>query len=185
MDKSKLRRELSSHIASFSEEYVSSSDRAIFERLLALPELNAAKRVFAYCSVGREVDTKALINHCFERGIPLALPRTERNRRMSFAPVASLNELFPSAFGIPEPDKTLPALVPTSEDIIIVPALCYDALCYRLGHGGGYYDRFLEGCPAFTVGLCREALLCGAVPREAHDLPVSAVITEKKIARPV
>ena len=72
-----------------------------------------------------------------------------------------------------------------SDFLILVPALCYDRLCRRLGQGGGYYDRYLAGYGGATVGLCREGLLQEAVPVEAHDRPVDCVLTEREtILRP-
>ena len=74
---------------------------------------------------------------------------------------------------------------PESGDMIIVPALCFDRQGYRLGQGGGYYDRWLELHPElFSVGLCRERFLQERVPREAHDMRVRCVATEKEAARP-
>ena len=56
--------------------------------------------------------------------------------------------------------------------MVLVPAVCYDRSRFRLGQGGGYYDRYLSGYGGATVGLCRDALLLERVPRERHDLPV-------------
>lgn len=185
MTKSKLREELKLRIAELPESYVAKSSSAIFQRLLSLPEFINAGRIFAYFSVDREIDTLALIDHCLLNNIPLALPRTEANRQMSFALIDSADSLKKSAFGIPEPDKALPCVSPKQGDLIVVPALCYDERGFRLGHGGGYYDRFLSGCRAETVGLCRQALLCPTLPTQPHDIPVKILITEQKTARPV
>ena len=75
--------------------------------------------------------------------------------------------------------------MPEKIDLVLVPALAFDKECYRLGHGGGYYDRYLPRTRAFTVGLAREKMLFDRVPREAHDVPVMLVITEKRIVGPV
>ena len=74
---------------------------------------------------------------------------------------------------------------PEKGDLLIVPALCFDRQGYRLGQGGGYYDRYLEKYDGvFTAGLCRAALLMDAVPREEHDRRVDCVVTEENAARP-
>jgi 5-formyltetrahydrofolate cyclo-ligase len=64
-------------------------------------------------------------------------------------------------------------------ELIIVPALTYDRMGYRLGYGGGYYDRYLLNIPAFTVGMARERLVRDALPRESHDVAMKCLATEK------
>ena len=77
-----------------------------------------------------------------------------------------------------EPGEDCPLAARESIDLILVPGLCFDRLGYRLGQGGGYYDRYLAGYAGATVGLCRRAVLQEAVPREAHDRPVDLVVTD-------
>ena len=59
-----------------------------------------------------------------------------------------------------------------------MPALACDRRGYRLGYGGGYYDRWLAGCSGWKVGLCRAALLQDRLPRGPYDIPVDLVVTE-------
>ena len=75
----------------------------------------------------------------------------------------------------PEP---LEPLIPGKDDLIVVPGLCYDRTGYRLGQGGGYYDRYLARHRGVTLGLCRETLLYGELPREWNDFPMEYVFTE-------
>ena len=95
--------------------------------------------------------------------------------------VKSLSELKPAVLGIPAPPDASPAIAPQDLDLIIVPALAFDADGYRLGYGGGYYDRFLRGVSAFTIGLARERLFVEKLPRELHDVAVKCVVTEKEV----
>ena len=82
------------------------------------------------------------------------------------------------SFGIWEPPESAPLLAREEIQLALVPALCYDRERYRLGFGGGYYDRWLSGFPGFTVGRCREGVLQPQVPREAHDQRVDLLLTE-------
>ena len=75
-------------------------------------------------------------------------------------------------------------LLPQPGDLMLVPALAYDRAGRRLGHGGGYYDRFLARVDCCTVGLIRAAFLLDALPAEWNDVPVSAVITEDGVLYP-
>jgi 5-formyltetrahydrofolate cyclo-ligase len=82
---------------------------------------------------------------------------------------------------IPAPPDTAPIIAPEELDLVIVPALAYDSAGYRLGYGGGYYDRYLHDIPAFTVGLARERLIVGELPTEQHDIAVKCVVTEDAV----
>ena len=88
-----------------------------------------------------------------------------------------------SVVPIPEPDAEAPRLEPEDGELILVPALAFDLKGFRLGQGGGYYDRFLSAHALFSVGLARDALLLEEVPREDHDCGVSCLVTESRILR--
>ena len=106
-------------------------------------------------------------------------------------PEGDFSRLTPARFGIPEPDEGCPAL--TESDLagalVLVPALAFDAEGYRLGWGGGYYDRFLDGLrraavPHAAVGLTYSVCTANALPRETHDIPVDLIIDERRIIYP-
>lgn len=180
-EKSLLRARIKEQASSLDEAYVVESDAGILSVLLSLPVFCQANRIFAYYSVGREPDTLELIRLCLEAGKEVFLPRSYSGGRMDFAPLACpIGQLSEGPFGIPQPAGKLPAAAAEKGDLIIVPALCFDERLYRLGHGGGYYDRFLEGAEALAIGLCRERLVLNAIPTEPHDRPVDILITEKK-----
>jgi 5-formyltetrahydrofolate cyclo-ligase len=89
----------------------------------------------------------------------------------------------PSDFGveIPVPPQGLKAETP---EALIIPALAYDQLGYRLGRGGGFYDRYLETYQGVTIGVCfDDLLLSDNLPSEKHDQKVSMVVTEVRILR--
>lgn len=181
-EKSLLRAKIKELTKALDDEYISESDRGILSRLLALPAFIQAKRVFVYCSVGKEPDTRELIRFCLETGKSLFLPRSYAGGRMDFAVLDCPVEALPKGrFGIPQPPETLPAVEAMEGDIIIVPALCFDERLFRLGHGGGYYDRFLDGTRAVSIGLCRERLVLDSLPTEPFDRPVDLLVTEKKV----
>lgn len=172
-----LRREKERQTASLSSEYIKESDSAIIEKLLNLSEFKNAETVFLYYSVGREVSTTALIDKLLGEGRSAALPVSGNNGAMSFYPVIGKAALRPGKFGIPEPPVTR-EVRPGAKDIIIVPALCCDRYGNRLGHGAGYYDRYLAQSEAFSVCLCRKALLEEKLPAEDTDIAVSLVLSD-------
>ncbi|BAN24420.1 5-formyltetrahydrofolate cyclo-ligase [Caballeronia insecticola] len=70
-------------------------------------------------------------------------------------------------------------------ELLLIPCVGFDAERYRLGYGGGYYDRTLAQWPGArrpaTIGIAFEAGRCGTLPREAHDMPLDAIVTESKV----
>lgn len=185
MDKKKFRLDIKSQIAALDSEYIYESNLGIYRNIAALPEFIAAPRIFIYYSVEREVDTAAIISHCFETGKQVFLPTDYDNGIMNFARLdCPISGLTHGKFDIPVPGEAAERIIPVSGDIIIVPALTYDESFYRIGRGGGYYDRYLSKCTAFSVGLCREKLVVPSVPRDSFDIAVNCLITEKRIARP-
>ena len=167
------------------ETYLRSCDRPIAERFFSLPEYRAARTVMLYVGVGPEPNTRPLIERALLDGKTVALPRVYGHGIMRAHKIGSLLELVPGALGILEPTENSPVIPPNHIDLIVVPGLAFSRDGRRLGHGGGYYDRFLAACPAFIVGLCRERLLMDDLPVEAHDIPVRCLITEENETRPL
>lgn len=183
MDKVSLRKQVRAKIRSLDPDYMQSSDEGILSNVIALPEYKSAKTIFAYFSVKGEADTHKLISHSLEVGKRVALPIVRGDGIMVFAE-AEGKLVEGMSYGIPEPDENSELIEPMAGDVIIVPALCFDENCYRLGQGGGFYDRYLEKYPSlYKIGLCRETLIMGDVPRESHDMGVNIVVTEKRTAR--
>ena len=167
------------------ETYLRACDKPLAERLCALPEYRAARTVLLFVGVGTEPDTLPIIEQALVEGKTVALPRVLGHGIMRAHKIGSLSELVPGAFGIQEPAEESPVIPPSDIDLILVPGLAFARDGHRLGHGGGYYDRYLAACSAFTVGLAREKLLLAAVPAEPHDIPVRCLITEENETRPL
>ena len=177
-EKAALRRQIRAVLAGLSEEARAVSDAKLFARFLALPEVAEARALLLFCGTGTEPDTGRLLLPLLESGKTVALPRCLPGCRMEARAVTAGQLLRPGAYGIPEPGEDCPVLDPGEIDLILVPALCYDRRRFRLGQGGGYYDRYLANYRGRTVGLCRDLVLQDALPREATDLPVGLVLTE-------
>ena len=105
---------------------------------------------------------------CMEKGI------------MNVYEIHSLQELHPGAYGILEPKEDPERLIqPGAIDFALIPCISCDRSGRRLGHGGGYYDRYLEKTHCVKAVLCREELLVDEIPVEEHDLRMDLVISEK------
>jgi len=183
MDKTAMRREMRSRLAALSGDYIESSDAGIFRNVVSLPEYVSAGAVFIYYSLDREPDTHRLVRRALDDGKTVAMPRVLGGGRLEHLRVHSADELLPSRYGLLEPIEWAERIEPTEGDIVVVPAVAYAKDGSRLGRGGGYYDRFLAGCPAFTAGLARNELLLDTLPTEEHDIRVACIVTEKGVIR--
>lgn len=156
---------------------------ALEQRLAALVGLLAPRSIGFYWPLRGEFDARAWIASWLREDASrrVALPViAERNAPLAFhawTPDAPMRE---GHHGIPEPasgERVTP-------DLLLVPCVGFDADGYRLGYGGGYYDRTLAAWPAaappLTVGIAYEACRIddGVLEREAHDLPLDAVVTD-------
>ena len=155
----------------------------MLQAFLALPELAQAHTVLLFYGVGKEPDTRDLIAELLRRGYAVALPRCLPGRKMEARAVSGLDDLRPGAYGIPEPGEACPVVGRERIDLILVPNLCCDKQGYRLGHGAGYYDRYLAGYAGVTAALCPEEWLQERLPRDDFDLPVQFVLTETQVWR--
>ena len=155
----------------------------LLRAFLALPELETARTVLLFYGVGKEPDTRGLIGELLGRGKTVALPRCLSGRRMEARAVTGPDDLRPGAYGIPEPGEACPVVARERIDLILTPNLCCDKQGYRLGHGAGYYDRYLEGYTGVTAALCPEERLREELPRDEFDLPVRLVLTETQVWR--
>lgn len=179
LEKRELRGRVRERLAALSPEELVRSDKALFERFLALPQVAAAQTIFAFWGIpGKEPDTARLVGELVRRGKTVGLPRMLPEHRMEVRRYDPDKPLVKVSFGISEPGEDCPPLRREEIGLVLVPAVCYDRRGYRLGFGGGYYDRWLEGFLGVTVGLCREAVLQEAVPIEAHDAKVDVLLTE-------
>lgn len=157
------------------------SERVV-ERFLDLPEVRRARTVMLFSSFGSEVPTGSLIERLHARGLVVALPRIEGIALVPI-PYAPGDPTTTTSFGAEEPAGGAP-LDPSSIDVVGVPGVAFDRGGRRIGYGGGYYDRFLRGLPAFTVGLVFGLqVLDEDLPAGRFDLPVDAIVTEEETIR--
>ena len=181
--KNELRRQVREEIDALPGSYIDESNDGIFHILTALDEFIHARSIMMYYSVGREPETIRLAQTALDMGKKVVFPYCYLGGRMEARAVKSLDELVPAMLKIPAPTDASALVKPEGIDLIIVPALTYDRGGFRLGYGGGYYDRYLCDISAFTVGIARERLLKIELPREAHDVAVHCLVTENGAVR--
>ena len=179
-EKRALRTRAKAYWNGLSPDEWESLSAALLERFLTLPLLHGAETVLLYYGMGREVPTGRIIPTLLKQGLKVALPRCLPGNGMEVRLWDGAAPLIRHPYGMLEPGEDCSLHRPGSRDVILVPGLMFDRKGYRLGRGGGYYDRYLAGCSGITVGLCPQALLAGSLPKEIHDRPVGWVLTESQ-----
>jgi 5-formyltetrahydrofolate cyclo-ligase len=157
--------------------------RALEARLFALPELARARAVLVFSSFGSEVPTEGIVGRLAREGRLVALPRLSGGEIEARA-YRPGDAVVRAPFGALEPvDGEL--VPPEGLDVVIVPGLAFCRRGYRVGYGGGYFDRFLPRTrpDAFRVGICFHLQLVEEVPHGPGDVPVDAVVTDREVVR--
>lgn len=176
--KKALRSEILSQRRSMEKSVRKKLDENIYNNLIKHERIQSCGTFLVYASSPDEVDTRHFIQTLLDAGKTVAVPKCV-GKDMIFPAISSLSELVKSRFGVDEPvggDE----IIRFDDTVCIVPALRFDRRGYRLGWGGGFYDRFLPRYNGFSIGICYEEN-CGDVPTDEYDVPVDTVITENGI----
>ena len=180
MEKAVLRKSVISQMNELSKSQHAEMSSAILEKLLEDSDFQQAKTVGVTISRWPEVDTIPLIKLCWQLGKKVAAPKCfAKDRTMDFRLFDSLGQLEVVYMDLQEPiEAETEAIAPESLDLLIVPGVVFTASGYRIGFGGGYYDRYLNGFKGNTRSLAFDFQLAGELPVESHDIPVDGIITE-------
>lgn len=136
------------------------------------------KNFFVYYSYGSEADTHGLINALLSAGKNVCLPRVEGDKIVP-VPYTAQTELVKNSFGIPEP---VGQAYDGETEICLAPLLAVNSKGYRLGYGGGYYDRFFAQNPnVLRVGIGYYLQLCEEEFEKEYDVPLNIFICEKGV----
>lgn len=136
-----------------------------------------AEVILTYMPIKSEVNLRPLIDDyphkkwVLPRIIPEADHRLALHRYMP-------DQLNRHPFGMDEPSAGLPMIAPSDIELALIPGLAYDRAGWRLGYGGGYYDRLLTDFPGYRVGAVFQALLFDQLPHGGFDQQMDWVVTE-------
>ena len=180
-EKKALRLWAREKLAGETEAQLRASDRALFAAFLALPQVQRADTLFLFWGIpGREPGTQHLVHELAAMGKRVGLPRMLPGGGLEVRQFVPGLPMVSASFGIQEPSPHAPLLAAEDIRLALIPAVCYDRQGFRLGFGGGYYDRWLADSSGFRVGLCRGLVLQDRVPTEAHDSRVDLLLTERE-----
>lgn len=185
-EKKLLREKYRAFRRTLSAEEKAVSDAAVAAQFLNSEFYRRCRTLFMYISLPAEVDTDRILQAALRDGKAVAAPVCcPEDHSMTFYRIQGEEDLLPGSYGIREPDAVRCAvLLPDETSLCLVPGFTFTHGGYRLGYGGGYYDRFLATFPGVSVGLCRRQWLADSLPADRFDLPVQAVVTEDRILVP-
>lgn len=180
MEKSQLRELVKNKLEELNLNSFTKGCEEIHKHLFTYCNWNKAKTIAVTVSRGREVDTINIINKAWQEKKQVVVPKCDpKSNTMIFRKITSFQQLETVFFGIQEPivRETTP-VSPDDIDLMIVPGICFDLEGYRIGYGGGYYDRYLAKYHNDSLSLAFSFQLFTRIPREPHDLPIKGLITE-------
>ena len=172
-------------------EQVAASER-IVEIVTAEDFYKDASRLAFYLTIDGELNPEPLLKHALGASKSCYLPVISKDNEelLIFAPYDESTQLIENQWGISEPPHPEEHTSPTNFDVVFVPLVAFDANCFRLGMGKGFYDRtfsfkiFNRRSQPLLVGLAHECQLTEPFPTQTWDVRLDAVVTEKKIYRP-
>jgi len=155
----------------------------ITKRLLALVEIERAKTILSFASIHNEVRTRPSLEAAWAGGKRVALPLVVGNE-LELRLVDSETALVDGAFSVPEPPRDTACVRPEEVDFAMIPALAVDPRGYRIGYGGGYYDRLIPQLDhACTCVLAYDFQLISEVPELPFDVTVDLVVSDQRVIR--
>ncbi len=172
--KSELRKQVLQEMKAMPQEQKQAMDQALTERFLNHPFYQEAKVIATYLSFPHEFQTQGLIDQALKDGKKVLIPKTYPKGRMEFV-VYDPQQLVKTSFGLLEPQGDLEVVDASQIDLIHVPGLAFTKEGYRIGYGGGYYDRYLENFAGQTMSTIYPCQIQD-FNSEDHDIPVQEVL---------
>ena len=180
-----LRREVRERLAEMTDDDRRTDGDAIARAVWSLPRVAESRTLLLFASMPEEVPTAEIHREARRRGIEVAYPRVLAERGdMTLHRVESESDLVVGGrYGIREPAAHCPVVPIHRIDAALIPGLAWDREGNRLGRGAGYYDRLLGNAEwrAFECGLFFSIQEVAAMPRDAWDRPLDAIVTEKEV----
>ena len=184
-EKSSVREKMLRVRNNLAPHHIQSMSQDIFNAFIKLDKVQRSSTIMAYLSFGSEVNADYIIEWAWNKNkrvvVPVCIPKT---KRMIPSIIHSFRQVEQGYFGIRQPKKEfLRPVDKQAVDLIVVPAVAFDRLGYRIGYGGGYYDRILAHMKkeAVKIGLAFHCQLVSRLPVDKHDIPVDLIVTEKGV----
>ena len=181
--KKDLRKSMKAKLAELSLPEYEDLSYGVAQQLYQTDVWMEASTIAITVSKAPEVDTFQIIRKGWEQGKRMVVPKCEpKSRKLNFRELKRFSELETVYYGLLEPITTETESVSADEiDLVVVPGLAFSKGGYRLGFGGGYYDRFLANYQGNTVSLAFKDQIVPEVPVESHDIPVQKIVSSEGV----
>lgn len=180
--KQNLRKQLLTYRLSLSREQLEVASAQVCSKLIQSKEYDRANQILFYMATKNEINLSAAIERAWSDRKKVLLPRV-KGQTIECIPFEPNDELQTGSFGILEPINE-PNVNPREIDLVLVPGIAFDVKGYRIGYGGGYYDRFFSQYNQLQrVGILEHGQLVPTVYPEPHDQPLHLLITSKQIIK--
>lgn len=181
MEKRDFRIKVQEKLSSMTDQAYRERSLEIAQQLLQEPSIQKANIIAITLSNQPEVDTTFIIEELWKLNKYVTVPKCNpKDRSMQFYKINNFTETERAYKNILEPIPEITERIEKDRiDVMVVPGVVFDRHGYRIGFGGGYYDRYLVGFNGMRISLAFEEQLLNEIPRESHDLPVHILLTDK------
>ncbi|HHY21956.1 MAG TPA: 5-formyltetrahydrofolate cyclo-ligase [Bacilli bacterium] len=182
-EKKQIRQNIRAMLEHIDETELHKKNTAIFDRLIEQRDWKEAKMIGIYVSIGKEVDTRSIIEYGWSTGKRIAVPKIKMaTKEMRFHEITSFSQLEETTFQLQEPIVSQCGEVASSKiDLLIVPGLAFTKNGYRLGYGGGFYDRYLPTYDGKLIALTYQSQIVENIPINKYDQAVPMILTEDAV----
>lgn len=179
MNKKLYRKEMIHTLKSIDNDKRAQEEEVLMDSLIDFVIEKGYQSIGLIISMPHEINTGKAINALNEHGVNVYSPACDyATKRMHFYRMNNSEDKQQDEKGIPVP-KNLEENFDEME-LVVVPGLIFNEEGYRIGYGGGYYDKFLADFKGDTISIVFEEQLKNEIPTESHDIPVDAIITPKR-----
>lgn len=175
--KAELRKQVLQEMKALPRQQKQAMVQALTDQFLKHPFYQEAKVIATYLSFPHEFQTQELIEQALKDGKKVLIPKTYPKGRMDFV-VYNPQQLVKTSFGLLEPQGNLEVVDASQIDLIHVPGLAFTTEGYRIGYGGGYYDRYLKHFSGHTLSTVYPCQIQDFIP-EKYDIPVEEVLIDE------
>jgi 5-formyltetrahydrofolate cyclo-ligase len=184
-EKKLIRKEMKESLALLTKPYYEHYSTKIANTLYNDEDWLNAKVIGITISKEPEVDTYQIIRKAWEAGKEVVVPKCNpKDKTLTFRKITEFSQLESVFYGLLEPiiEQTM-EVYPEDIDLLFVPGLAYTSEGFRLGFGGGYYDRYLTSYYGKKLSLAFHFQVIPQFPIEKHDIPVSKIITNDEVIK--
>ncbi|MGP4107269.1 5-formyltetrahydrofolate cyclo-ligase [Virgibacillus sp. L01] len=185
MDKTELRKNAISMLKSISKSERKNIEEKLKQNVVESDVWKQSEVVGITISNGFEWNTKPIIETAWDEGKAICVPKCRpKERKLDFYRINTYEQLEVVYYNLLEPiPEETQRIDKGIINLLIVPGLLFDRNGFRIGFGGGYYDRFLSDFPNNRISMASNAQIVEGLPSEPFDIPVDKIITESEFLR--